>query len=78
MSVKWDLNKDDGGENMILENIRRLCLERNISIAELERKSGLNNATICKWANSMPRVDTLKKVADALGVSMDDLMKAEE
>lgn len=63
---------------MILENIIRLCEQRGISISALEKKSGLKNATICKWKDSVPRVDTLKKVADALGVTVDYLLRKEE
>ena len=63
---------------MILANITKMCKERNITIAALERMSGLNNATICKWGKSMPRVDMLKKVADALGCTVDDLLRKEE
>lgn len=62
---------------MILENIRRLCAEKGLSISALEKQSGLKPATICKWAASFPRVDTLKKVADALGVTIDDLLRKE-
>ena len=60
---------------MIFENINRLCSQRGLTIAALEKMSGLNNATICKWKDSIPRVDTLKKVADALGVTVDDLLR---
>ena len=63
---------------MILSNIRRLCAEKGMSISLLEKKSGLKNATICKWEKCVPRVDTLKKVADALGVTVDDLLRKEE
>lgn len=63
---------------MILANIRRLCAEKGLSISSLEKLSGLKNATICKWETSVPRVDTLKKVADALGVTVDDLLRKEE
>ncbi len=62
---------------MIIDNINRLCEQRELSIAALEKKSGLKNATICKWRNSVPRADTLKKVADALGVTVDYLLQEE-
>lgn len=63
---------------MILANINRLCAEQGLTISALEKRSGLKNATICKWRDSIPRVDSLKKVADALGVTVDVLLREEE
>lgn len=41
-----------GGENLILGNILRLCKERGISVARLERELGFGNATIRGWRSS--------------------------
>lgn len=60
---------------MILENIERLCRERKISIAALEREAGIGNGVIRRWGKLNPRVDLLKRVADRLEVSVDDLLK---
>ena len=59
---------------MLLKNIKRLCRERQITVAQLEREIGLSNGTISKWALSSPTVNNLKAVADYLGVSMDNLL----
>lgn len=59
---------------MIYSNIVALCKERGISIARLERESGLGNTTIRGWASASPAVDRLKRVADYLGVSADQLV----
>ena len=59
---------------MLLENIIRLCKKRGISIAKLEREVGIGNGTIGKWGKSSPTVDSLKKVADHFGVSVDALL----
>lgn len=59
---------------MLLENITRLCKKRGISIAKLEREVGIGNGTIGKWGKSSPTVDSLKKVADHFGVSLDALL----
>ena len=59
---------------MIYENIVSLCRAKNISIAKLERETGLGNATIRTWETSSPSVDRLKKVADYLGVTIDSLL----
>ena len=59
---------------MLLKNIRKLCQERQTTVAQLEREIGLSNGTISKWASSSPTVNNLKAVADYLGVSMDELL----
>jgi len=52
------------------EKILELCKQNNITIAALEKKCGLGNATIRKWENSKPNVDTLSKVAEFFGVDI--------
>lgn len=59
---------------MILDNIQKLCKERGISVAKLERELGFGNATIRGWGSSSPNVDNLKKVADFFGVTVDSLI----
>jgi transcriptional regulator with XRE-family HTH domain len=60
---------------MILENITRLCKEKGVSIAKLERETGISNGTISRWGVSSPTVNNLKAVADYFGVALDDLTK---
>lgn len=61
---------------MIYTNISRLCQKEGISIAKLEKQTGLGNATIRGWSASSPTVDRLKLVADYFGVTIDDLLTA--
>ena len=56
---------------MIYSNVKKICDERKISIASLERAIGLGNGTISGWGNSSPRVDILKKVTDYFEVSLE-------
>lgn len=63
--------------NNLFETIQRLCKDRNITIAALERECGLGNATIKKWGVSIPSGDRLSKVADYFGVSVDYLLGRE-
>ena len=62
---------------MIFSNIASLCKEKNISIAQLERETGLGNATIRTWESSDPGAKKLKKVADYLGTTVDYLLSTE-
>lgn len=59
---------------MILDNIVKLCKEKGVSIARLERETGISNGTVARWGTSSPTVDNVRKVADYLGVTVDDLI----
>ena len=59
---------------MILERIRELCKAMGITVSDLEKIAGLSNGAIAKWATGSPRVDSLKRVADCLGCSLDFLV----
>ena len=63
---------------MLYDNVVSLCKERNISIARLEKESGLGNATVRGWQHGTPTINTVKKVADYFGVTVDELLSAKE
>ena len=63
-----------GGDNTIFEFIKEMCMEKGITITELERKLGFGNATIHNWKTKSPTIEKLKKVADFFDVSLDDLV----
>lgn len=55
--------------------IRKLCDEKSISVAELERTLGLANATIARWEKgAAPNSAALEKVADYFHISVDYLL----
>lgn len=65
---------------MNLRKQLKLYLERNgMTASQLARKSGVPNTTIADWLSGRkPRnLDQVKKVADALGVSIDHLAYGE-
>lgn len=59
---------------MLYDNICKLCKERHISVAKLEREIGLGNATIRGWKKYSPTIVSLKKVADFFNVTIDFLL----
>lgn len=63
---------------MIYENIIYLCKCSGISVARLERETGLGNATIRGWGTSSPTVDKLKLVADYFGKTIDEMMSKQD
>jgi len=62
----------------IAKNIKKYRAKLGISQDKLSKLAGITLHTITKiesGATSDPRVETVKKIADALGVSIDDLVK---
>lgn len=60
---------------MLIDKIRELCRQRNITLQQLEKDSNIANGTIARWAKSSPKIETLVKVADTLNVSIDYLVE---
>jgi len=62
---------------MNVERLRRMCSERNETLAHVEKETGISNGSIRRWDKHSPNVDTAKLVADYLGVSVDFLIRNE-
>ena len=65
-------------KSTIGDNIKKYRNELGISQDQLSKKSDLAFHTIAKieaGSTLNPTIETVKKIADALGVSLDDLMK---
>ncbi len=58
----------------LVQKIKALCEEKDITFAALERRLDFGNGTIRKWDNATPSGDKLAKVADYFGVSVDYLL----
>lgn len=63
---------------MLYNNIKALCAERGITIIHLEEKLGFSRSSICKWNDNEPGIRKVQKVADYLGVPIEELLKDEE
>ncbi len=63
---------------MFYEQFVRLCKERGMSPAAVTREIGLNNSSSTAWKHgSVPKGETLQKLADYFGVSVDYLLGKE-
>ncbi|MCF7907077.1 helix-turn-helix domain-containing protein [Patescibacteria group bacterium] len=65
-------------KSIIGDNIKKYRNNLGISQDVLSKRSNLAFHTIAKieaGSTPDPRIETVKKIADALGVSLDDLMK---
>lgn len=59
---------------MLLERIKELANEKNMTIAELERRLDFGQGSIRKWDKQSPSAERLNKAADFFGVSVDYLL----
>ena len=62
----------------MVENIKKLCAERGISLRQLEAACGLSYGTICRWDENRPSVDKAAKVAAYFGISVETLIEERE
>lgn len=62
----------------LVEKIRTLARQRDLSLPQLEQELGLGNGTISRWRNSSPNTEKLQKIADYFNVSMDYLLGREQ
>ena len=62
----------------IAKNIKKYRAKMGISQDKLSKLAGITLHTITKiesGATSDPRIETVKKITDALGISLDELIK---
>lgn len=60
--------------NILYTRIRELANDRNLSLAEIERRLKLSNGIISTWKNSKPSQDKIELIADFFNVSVDYLL----
>ena len=62
-----------GGDKLV-GKILQLCKEQGKTIAELEHECSIGARTIYRWDDNIPSVDKVKRVADCLGTTVDNLL----
>lgn len=57
---------------MYYEKFAMLCMERNVTPADVSRGTGIATATLTNWKKGKytPKIDKLQKIADYFGVSI--------
>ena len=63
---------------MLYDNVKRICEEKGISVGKIEKDLQLSNGSICKWNDNEPGIRKVQKVADYLGVSIEELLADEK
>ncbi len=61
---------------MLRDKIKKLCAEQGKTVAQLEDELHLSGNTITRWNGvAGPSAENLVKVANALGTTVEELMK---
>lgn len=62
-------------ENLLSQNVRRICKEKKIQLKELATKMGVDPAALTRALKGNVRLDTIQKMANALDVSVKSLFE---
>ncbi len=63
---------------MLAENVKRIRKQKDLSQDKLSKLAGVTLTTLVKiesGSNDNPKIKTLKKIADALEVTVNDLLE---
>ncbi|QUI24905.1 helix-turn-helix transcriptional regulator [Vallitalea pronyensis] len=58
----------------LLNRIKELCIEYEISLTQLEKELGFSNGSLSKWDRISPSIYKLEKIADYFSTSIDYLL----
>lgn len=72
------MNRENENTKSILIKIRKLNQEKGITVAELERRTGIGNGVIRRWDTHSPSADKLQRVAKELNTTVDYLVNGLE
>ena len=60
---------------ILADNVRRICKERGKQMKDLAADMDIDPASLTRALNGNARLDTIEKIANALGVSMKSLFE---
>ena len=60
---------------MIYQNIKSIADSQKVSIRKIEQETGITLGSIYHWNDVKPSVDKVVKVANYLGVTVEELLK---
>lgn len=60
---------------ILADNVRRICKERGKQLKDLASDMGIDPASLTRALNGNARLDTIEKIATALGVSIKSLFE---
>ncbi len=59
---------------MLYDNVKSICQKRGVSVWKMEHDLGFPNSSVRKWNENEPGIRKVKKVADYLGVTIEQLL----
>ena len=62
-------------EPQIYDNVYEICKKQKRSVAEVSREAGLHPKAVAKWNKNIPSVLAAYKMASALNVSIESLLR---
>lgn len=62
----------------IITNIKKIASDRNLTIKQIGKESGVGENAIYRWDKQNPNLSSLKKVSDYLNVSVDELLESDK
>lgn len=62
---------------MIYDKVKALAKKQNVSIRKIEIDCGFSQGSVCKWNEVSPSAEKVKKVADYLKTSVDEILKSD-
>lgn len=69
------MQKIHGMSKILADNVKRICKEQNKQMKDLAADMGIDPASLTRALNGNARLDTVQKIATALGVSMKSLFE---
>lgn len=60
---------------MIYQNIKSIADSQKVSIRKIEQDTGITLGSIYHWNDVKPSVDKVVKVANYLGITVEELLK---
>lgn len=60
---------------ILADNVKRICKEQGKQLKDLAGEMGVDPASLTRALNGNARLDTIEKIANALGVSMKSLFE---
>lgn len=62
----------------IVANIKKIASEKNLTIKQIGKGSGVGENAIYRWDKQNPNLSSLKKVSNYLDIPIDELLENEK
>lgn len=62
----------------LFKSVRAMCRKKQVPVSRVEKDCGFGSNSIRRWGEHEPSISKVKKVADYLSVSVDELIEMDE